>query len=79
MTTSYTAIPNVGIDHYGYGWILSGSTLAAYSHSGGFDGFRTSMNINPDLELEIIVLANDGDRTDHLRIGLIELVERFYN
>jgi CubicO group peptidase (beta-lactamase class C family) len=64
------AMSSIGGANYGYGWILSPSGIDSFSHTGGHDGFRTWLLINRELNLQIIVLGNGGERTgDHNMIA----------
>lgn len=54
---------------YGYGWMTgTGQYLHTgiyndpndFWHTGGFDGYRSILSINPDLDLQVILLTNNG-------------------
>ena len=47
-------------------------------HVGGFDGYQTILSINPDLNLEVIVLTNNGTDTREKAWDILELVRNHY-
>ncbi len=74
---------------YGLGWILGTGTnywhqeanltdINDYWHIGGFDGYRSILLINPDMDLEIIVLTNNGDASQNLSNTITRRVREFY-
>ncbi|MCE7990988.1 MAG: beta-lactamase family protein [Roseivirga sp.] len=85
MIPSRGAIP--GIADYGLGW-MTGTGQYWHSadltdnndfwHSGGFDGYRTVLSFNPDLDLQVVILTNGGDATQEIMWGLLKLVRNHY-
>ncbi|MCW5518122.1 serine hydrolase domain-containing protein [Muriicola sp. Z0-33] len=54
---------------YGYGWMTGTGNYPHtgiynspndFWHTGGFDGYRSVLSINPDLDLQVILLTNNG-------------------
>ena len=60
---------------YGYGFMLNGNS---YGHQGSWDGFRTIMTIDPELNLEFVVLTNGGSATQSYIFGVRNIVYSFY-
>ncbi len=50
-------------DRYGMGWVIptDNAALAAYSHAGQKDGYRTLISGNPTSHINYIILSNGGD------------------
>ena len=74
---------------YGLGWILGTGTnywhqeanltdSNDYWHIGGFDGYRSMLSINPDLDLEIVILTNNGDASQELSNEVTRRVRGYY-
>lgn len=74
---------------YGLGWITgTGSNYwhqeinltdsNDYWHIGGFDGYRSILSINPDLNLEIIILTNNGDASQELSYSIVRKTREYY-
>ncbi|EAR00559.1 serine hydrolase domain-containing protein [Maribacter sp. HTCC2170] len=75
-----------GIADYGYGWMTGTGDYwhteeltdrNDFWHAGGFDGYRTVLSINPDLDLQIIILTNNGDKSQKILWELIRLTKEF--
>lgn len=88
MTATKGAVTDIETD-YGYGW-LTGTGSYWHSgrltdsndfwHPGGFDGYQTVLSINPDLNLEVIILSNGGNDTMEKMWDLLALTrEHFKN
>lgn len=86
MTQTQGALLNIGTD-YGLGWLTGTGNYwhtgkltdrNDFWHSGGFDGYQTVLSINPDLDLEIIILSNGGNDTMEKMWDILELVRRHY-
>ncbi len=86
MTQSQGSLPGIGTD-YGLGWLTgTGSYWHTgkitdpndFWHSGGFDGYQTVLSINPDLDLQIIVLSNGGNDTKEQMWDLVELTRNHF-
>lgn len=74
---------------YGLGWILGTGTnywhqqanltdSNDYWHVGGFDGYRSILYINPDLNLEIVILTNNGDASQDITYELLRKAREYY-
>ncbi|RDY58722.1 serine hydrolase domain-containing protein [Flagellimonas nanhaiensis] len=74
---------------YGLGWITGTGTnywhqdanltdSNDYWHIGGFDGYRSILSINPNLNLEIIILTNNGDASQELSYSIVRKVREYY-
>ncbi|MEO9965536.1 MAG: serine hydrolase domain-containing protein [Reichenbachiella sp.] len=84
MTQSRASLPEMA--DYGLGW-LTGTGIYwhtnkysgknDYWHTGGFDGYRTVLSINPDLGLEIIILTNNGDKSQQQMYDIIEITRDY--
>ena len=88
MLLPYSSISWLG--DYGLGWTLGTGTnywhqeanltdINDYWHIGGFDGYRSLLSINPDLNLEIVMLTNNGDASQETSYVLMRKVREFYN
>lgn len=85
MTAPKGAIPEIA--DYGLGW-MTGTGQYWHSanltddndfwHSGGFDGYRTVLSFNPDLDLQVVILTSGGNATQEIMWGLLELVRNHY-
>ncbi len=86
MTQTQGTVPNIETD-YGFGW-LTGTGNHWHTgyitdpndfwHSGGFDGYQTVLSINPDKNVEVIILSNGGTSTKLKMWDLLELVRNHY-
>ena len=74
---------------YGLGWTLGTGTnywhqeanltdTNDYWHIGGFDGYRSMFSINPDLNLEIVMLTNNGDTSQEISYALMRGVREYF-
>ena len=74
---------------YGLGWILgTGSNywhqeanltdVNDYWHIGGFDGYRSILYINPDLDLEVVILTNNGDASQELSFEITRVARQYF-
>lgn len=74
---------------YGLGWTLGTGTnywhqeanltdSNDYWHIGGFDGYRSMLSINPDLNLEIVMLTNNGDTSQEISYALMREVREYF-
>lgn len=63
---------------YGYGVGLSIDNPQAFSHGGGWDGFRTFISIRMDTNIHVSILTNGGDDTQAHSVAISDLIERFY-
>ncbi|NQZ78067.1 MAG: beta-lactamase family protein [Ekhidna sp.] len=86
MIQTQGSVPNIETD-YGLGWLTGTGNFwhtgritspNDFWHSGGFDGYRTVLSINPDLNLQIIVLTNGGRETEEHMWKVVELVRKHY-
>ncbi len=86
MTQSRGSVPNIETD-YGLGWLTGTGTYwhtgfitdpNDFWHSGGFDGYQTVLSINPDLDLEVIILTNGGNDTKEKMWDILELTRNHY-
>lgn len=59
---------------YGYGWRV-GST---FGHNGSWDGFRTTLMVDQNNNLEIIILTNGGEQTESHMNNIQNLIYSFY-
>ena len=86
MTQTVGTVYDIGTD-YGLGW-LTGTGNHWHTgfitdpndfwHPGGFDGYRTVLAINPDLDYEVVVLSNGGETTKDRMWDLLALVREHY-
>ena len=87
MLLPYSSISWLG--DYGLGWTLGTGTnywhqeanltdSNDYWHIGGFDGYRSMLSINPDLNLEIVMLTNNGDASQETSYVLMRKVREYY-
>lgn len=74
------------IADYGLGWMLGCgqywhtskySDVNDYWHMGGFDGYRTILSINPNLELKIVILTNNGQKSQDEMLDIVELTRKY--
>lgn len=86
MTQTVGSLPNIETD-YGLGWLTGTGNYwhtdfitdpNDYWHSGGFDGYRTVLSINPTLNYEVIVLSNGGDDTTEKMWKILEIARKHY-
>lgn len=86
MTQTQGAVPNIETD-YGLGWLTGTGNYwhtnritdpNDFWHSGGFDGYQTVLSINPDLDLEVIILSNGGNDTKEKMWDILELTRKHY-
>ncbi len=86
MIQTQGSVPNIQTD-YGLGWLTGTGNywhtgfitdVNDFWHSGGFDGYRTVLSINPDLDLQVIILTNGGDSTQENMWSLLELARNHY-
>ena len=86
MTQTQGTVPNIETD-YGLGWLTGTGNhwhtgyitdQNDFWHSGGFDGYQTVLSINPDLNLEMIILSNGGNDTKQKMWDLLELARNHY-
>lgn len=74
---------------YGLGWILGTGTnywhqeadltdSNDYWHIGGFDGYRSMLAFNPDLNLEVVILTNNGDASQEISNTIVRKVREYY-
>ena len=86
MTQTQGSVPDIETD-YGLGWLTgTGSYWHTgrltdpndFWHSGGFDGYQTVLSINPDLDLEVLVLSNGGNDTKERMWDILELARNYY-
>ncbi len=77
--------PLPGIADYGLGWMTGKGNYwhsDKYSddndfwHTGGFDGYRTVLSINPDLDLQVIILTNNGEDSQLLMFDILEMTRQ---
>ena len=87
MVLPFSSISWLG--DYGLGWTLGTGTnywhqeanltdSNDYWHIGGFDGYRSMLSINPDLNLEIVMLTNNGDASQETSYVLMRKVREYY-
>ncbi len=85
MTQTYSSIPEYG--DYGLGWFTgtgnywhSGkySSTNDYWHLGGFDGYRTVLSINPDLDLQVVILSNNGQASQDLFLEILRMTRIYF-
>ena len=85
MTQSMGPLPEVA--DYGYGWMTGTGSYwhtGLYSspndffHTGGFDGYRTVLSINPDLDLQVVILSNNGEKSQGQMFEILRRVRAFY-
>lgn len=71
---------------YGLGWMTGTGNYphtGVYNspndfwHTGGFDGYRSVLSINPDLDLQVILLTNDGDSGYEKILNVFRLTREF--
>ncbi|WP_420602603.1 serine hydrolase domain-containing protein [Flagellimonas sp.] len=81
-TMTATQGPVEEIADYGYGWMTGTgkywhtdelSDPNDFWHSGGFDGYRSVLSINPDLDLQVIILTNNGDKSQAIMWEIMRL------
>ena len=86
MTQTQGSVPDIGTD-YGLGWLTGTGNYwhtgrltdpNDFWHSGGFDGYQTVLSINPDIDLEVVVLSNGGNDTKEKMWAVLELVRKHY-
>lgn len=74
---------------YGLGWTLGTGTnywhqeanltdSNDYWHIGGFDGYRSMLSFNPGLNLEIVILTNNGDASQETSYTLMRKVREYF-
>ncbi|MGW9685099.1 serine hydrolase domain-containing protein [Flagellimonas sp. 2504JD1-5] len=74
---------------YGLGWTLGTGTnywhqdanltdSNDYWHIGGFDGYRSMLSFNPDLNLEVVILTNNGDASQEISNTLVRKVREYF-
>lgn len=85
MTQTRSRIPE--FFDYGYGWQTGTgqhwhtgiyTSPNDFWHLGGFDGYRAIISFNPDLDLQVVVLTNNGERSQEQMLDILELARRFY-
>ncbi|WP_411031843.1 serine hydrolase domain-containing protein [Spongiimicrobium sp. 3-5] len=75
-----------GIADYGFGW-MTGTGQYEHTgvftdpndfwHTGGFDGYRSILSINPDLDLQVILLTNNGDDGQQKMFDIFRLTRAY--
>lgn len=85
MTKTRSTIPE--FFDYGYGWQTGTglywhtntySSANDFWHMGGFDGYRTVLYFNPDLDLQVVVLANNGEKSQEQMLAILKRARQFY-
>ncbi len=85
MTETRGSIP--GLSDNGLGWFTSTGNYwhtgkyteeKDFWHTGGFDGYRTVLLINPDSDLQIVILTNGGEDTEKRAFDIIEITRNYY-
>lgn len=80
MTKTHSSIPEYG--DYGLGWFTGTGSYwhtAKYSsvhdfwHLGGFDGYRTVLSINPTLDLQTVILTNNGQTSQDIFLEIMRI------
>nr|WP_299485353.1 serine hydrolase domain-containing protein [uncultured Allomuricauda sp.] len=75
------------IADYGYGWMTGTGQYwhteeltdpNDFWHTGGFDGYRSVLSVNPDLDLQIIILTNNGDKSQEIMWGIMRLTKEYF-
>ena len=72
MLQTHSKITDVG--DYGYGFLVGN----AYSHTGLWDSFNTSITFYPNNQIEVIFLSNGGELTDKHMSNIQKLVREYY-
>lgn len=77
-----------GIADYGLGWMTGTGNgywhqaanltdVNDFWHIGGFDGYRTVISINPDMNLEFIILTNNGNESQELSNEIMRITRNY--
>ncbi len=86
MTTTHSSIE--AMSDYGYGWLTSTGNYwhsgkhtgpNDYFHSGGFDGYKTLLYINPDMDYQVIILTNNGVTSERHMWRLQTTIRNYIN
>lgn len=65
---------------YGYGITVDGAVdeQARFSHGGAHDGYRSILLIDSANDLEYVILATDGEKSEADQFNLRDLIESYY-
>lgn len=84
MTKTKGPLPGLG--DYGLGWLTGTGNYwhtGKYSdaddfwHSGGNDGYRSVLSINPILDLQVVILTNNGDTSQTMMYNILEITRNY--
>lgn len=85
MTKSRGPLPELA--DYGLGWLTGiGQYWHTHKytdpndfwHTGGFDGYRTVLYFNPDLDLQLIILTNNGEASQQEMFDILEMTRNHF-
>lgn len=59
---------------YGLGWFIGPGKQPFFAHGGSQDGYQTELFIDPQHDLEVVILSNGGETTYALQVQIMRTV-----